>query len=194
MKKHVVASFLGAALFLAVACTGKKNESFISSLGGNDDIVVIDIDKAKEEKILLYSNILEEPDVIVLETNPECVVQNIRALDIFDDNIYILDDASKALYVFRRDGSFLKRIGSEGNGHGEYWELSDFSINRKDSTVYLWDEALDRALKFDLRTGGYLSSIQTERVMGIGAFACRNLGAGCTLTGHPWMQLREITC
>lgn len=59
------------------------------SEGKNRDIEVIDIDKAKREKALLYSSILEEPDVIVLETNPECIIQDVSAIDIYEGNIYI---------------------------------------------------------------------------------------------------------
>lgn len=68
----------GAAvlLMLAAACGGKEGRGADFSEGKNRDIEVIDIDKAKREKALLYSSILEEPDVIVLETNPECERQN----------------------------------------------------------------------------------------------------------------------
>lgn len=155
----------GAAvlLMLAAACGGKKGRGADFSEGKNRDIEVIDIDKAKREKALLYSSILEEPDVIVLETNPECIIQDVSAIDIYEGNIYILDDEVPALYVFRRDGSFLRRIGHQGRGHGEYWELSDFSIDRENGVIYLWDDALDMAHKYDLRTNGYISSIKTKR-------------------------------
>lgn len=42
---------MSMAFFLVAACTGKKEENSVSSLGGNDDVVVIDIDKAKEKKM-----------------------------------------------------------------------------------------------------------------------------------------------
>lgn len=153
---------MAVTLVLVTACIGKKKEC-ISSIGGNDNVEVIDIDKAKEKKMLLYSSILEEPDVIVLETNPECIIQKICAIDIYKGNIYILDDRVNALYVFRRDGTFLKRIGHRGRGHGEYLELSDFSIDRENGIIYLWDDALDKVHKYNIRTGKYISSIKTER-------------------------------
>lgn len=92
----------GAAvlLMLAAACGGKEGRGADFSEGKNRDIEVIDIDKAKREKALLYSSILEEPDVIVLETNPECIIQDVSAIDIYEGNIYILDDELPALYVF----------------------------------------------------------------------------------------------
>ena len=155
----------GAAvlLMLAAACGGKEGRGADFSEGKNRDIEVIDIDKAKREKALLYSSILEEPDVIVLETNPECIIQDVSAIDIYEGNIYILDDEVPALYVFRRDGTFLRRIGHQGRGHGEYREPSDFSIDRENGILYLWDGALCMAHKYSLRTYEYLSSVRTKR-------------------------------
>lgn len=68
-----------------------------------------------------------------------------------------------ALYVFRRDGTFLRRIGHQGRGHGEYREPSDFSIDRENGILYLWDGALCMAHKYSLRTYEYLSSVRTKR-------------------------------
>lgn len=148
---------------LVIGCMGKKEKKLTSSISGNEKVKVIDIDKAKHEKMLLYSSFLEEPDVIILETNSNCVIQNICAIDIYENNIYILDDVANALFVFQRDGSFCKRIGHQGNGHGEYMELSDFSIDYDNGIIYLWDEMLDMFHKYDLRTGKYVSSIKTKR-------------------------------
>ena len=167
----------GAAvlLMLAAACGGKKGRGADFSVGKNRDIEVIDIDKAKREKALLYSSILEDPDVIVLETNPECIIQDVSAIDIYEGNIYILDDEVPALYVFRRDGSFLRRIGHQGRGHGEYREPSDFSIDRENGIFYLWDGALCMAHKYSLRTYEYLSSVRTKR-SGYQSFCMQYIG------------------
>ena len=53
------------------------------------NVEMIDVDEAKQEKMLLYSSILESPDVIILENSSECVIQNIRVVDMYEDNIYI---------------------------------------------------------------------------------------------------------
>lgn len=125
--------------------------------------LLIDIDQAQSEDMILYSSFLEAPDVIVLETKNECIIQNIYALDVYNDKIYILDDKAYSLFVFNRDGSFLHKIGRRGNGPGEYIELSDFSIDRARGIIYLWDEAADKAYKYDAETGKFISSVQTEQ-------------------------------
>ena len=51
-----------------------------------------------------------------LGNQSECIIQDVSAIDIYEGNIYILDDEVPALYVFRRDGTFLRRIGHQGRG------------------------------------------------------------------------------
>ena len=166
---------LAVTLILVTTCFGRGGKNDVSVLSGNGDVEVIDIDKAREEKMLLYSSVFEAPDVILLENSPECVIQNICAIEMYKDHIYILDDKVPALYVFRKDGSFLRRIGHQGRGHGEYLELSDFSIDRAHDVIYLWDGARDMAHKFDLKTNKYLSSIETKRD-GYWSFCMQHVG------------------
>ncbi len=144
-------------------CSCTQRKSSISPILDNDKIVTIDIDQAQSEDMILYSSFLEAPDVIVLETKNECIIRNIYALEVYNDKIYILDDKAYSLFVFNRDGSFLHKIGCRGNGPGEYIELSDFSIDRAHGIIYLWDEAADKAYKYDAKTGKFISSVQTER-------------------------------
>ena len=162
-KGFRILSSVCVTLMVTVACFGKKENGKVSSIESNSEIEVIDLDNAKQERKLLYSSILERPDVIVLETDSGCVIQNICAIEMYKDHIYVLDDEVPALYVFQADGTFLRRIGHRGRGHGEYLELSDFSIDRKNGVVYLWDDALDMAHRYDLQTYEYLSSVKTER-------------------------------
>lgn len=127
------------------------------------DSDTINIDNAIEEKEILLSSIVEAPKTIVLETKDDCVIQNVRSLELFNDKIYLLDDKANKLYVFNTDGKFDFCISSAGKGHGEYLELSDFSIDRKNNIIYLFDEASDIILKYNLNTDKYISSIKTER-------------------------------
>ena len=84
------------------------------------DADTINIDKAMEEREIYLSSIVDKPLTIVLETNDNCIVQNVRSIELYDEKIYILDDMSNKLYVFNMDGSFDKNIAEAGRGHGEY--------------------------------------------------------------------------
>lgn len=148
---------------LIFSCSEKKQGNIVFSPITNPDIAIIDIDNAELREKMLFSSVLDTPKVIILETKKNCIIRNIRSIDLYEGNYYILDDQSNALYVFSNSGKYIKSIGHQGNGHGEYLEISDFSIDRQKGELYLWDEAMDKALKYDLETGDYISSTQTER-------------------------------
>lgn len=123
----------------------------------------IDLDHAiKKEKILL-SSLVESPKVIILETREGVFLQDINSLEFYKGKFYILDNQSNALYVFSQDGKFLWNIGAKGKGKGEYTELSDFSIDRDNDVIYLWDEALDMAFKYNVNNRCFISAIKTKR-------------------------------
>lgn len=148
---------------LCISCCGKKNENGVSPILFNPNIVVIDVDHAEVCNKILFSSFFDAPEVVILETNENCMISNIQSIDYYNGKFYILDDVSNALFVFSDDGSYIQNIGRQGNGHGEYIEISDFSIDRQKGELYLWDEAMDMALKFNIKTGEYISSIRTER-------------------------------
>ena len=151
------------SVFSCLSCKNGKSGIAVSPIQSNRSLEEINIDNAKKVDKIFFSTYFNSPSVVVLETNEQCIIQNIRAIDHFNNKYYILDDKSNALYVFSDEGSFIRHIGSIGSGHGEYIEISDFSIDRDKKELYLWDEALDVALKYDVDTGEYLSSIHTER-------------------------------
>ena len=124
------------------------------------DADTISIDGATRCDSLLFSDFFKAPKVVLLETKPECVVQNIRSLEIYKEDIYILDDRANKLYVFDGNGKFKRTISSPGRGHGEYMKLADFSIDRTKEVIYLLDEATDEILKFRLDDYKFLSSIK----------------------------------
>lgn len=124
------------------------------------DADTISIDGATRCDSLIFSDFFKAPKVVLLETKPECVVQNIRSLEIYKEDIYILDDRANKLYVFDGNGKFKRTISSPGRGHGEYMKLADFSIDRTKEVIYLLDEATDEILKFSLDDYKFLSSIK----------------------------------
>lgn len=124
------------------------------------DADTISIDGATRCDSLIFSDFFKAPKVVLLETKPECVVQNIRSLEIYKEDIYILDDRANKLYIFDGNGKFKRTISSPGRGHGEYMKLADFSIDRTKEVIYLLDEATDEILKFSLNDYKFLSSIK----------------------------------
>lgn len=54
------------------------------------------------------------------------------------DDFVLLDTGNRGLYFFSSDGSFKRRIGSIGQGPGEFIRPSLFAVN-KDENIYVYD-------------------------------------------------------
>lgn len=143
-----------------------KTSSTILSAGQEENITTINLDNSKESAELLYSSFFKEPKTIILETTENCLIKRIHGIEIFNEKIYIHDDKMKRLFVFDIDGKFKGEIGKPGAGPGEYVELSDFTIDRKNNVIYLWDEAKRNVLKYDLKTTNFVSSVHIPDIKG----------------------------
>ena len=154
MNKAINCMFIILAFVMCISC-GSYNTATMYA-----DADTISINGATRCDSLLFSDFFKAPKVVLLETKPVCVVQNIRSLEIYKEDIYILDDRANKLYVFDGNGKFKRTISSPGRGHGEYMKLADFSIDRTKEIIYLLDEATDEILKFRLDDYKFLSSIK----------------------------------
>ena len=154
MNKAINCMFIILVFVMCISC-GSYNTATMYA-----DADTISIDGATRCDSLIFSDFFKAPKVVLLETKPECVVQNIRSLEIYKEDIYILDDRANKLYVFDGNGKFKRTISSPGRGHGEYMKLADFSIDRTKEVIYLLDEATDEILKFSLDDYKFLSSIK----------------------------------
>ena len=154
MNKAINCMFIILVFVMCISC-GSYNTATMYA-----DADTISIDGATRCDSLIFSDFFKAPKVVLLETKPECVVQNIRSLEIYKEDIYILDDHANKLYVFDGNGKFKRTISSPGRGHGEYMKLADFSIDRTKEIIYLLDEATDEILKFSLNDYKFLSSIK----------------------------------
>ncbi len=113
-------------LLLCISCANEvKHKS-----SGELPTINIDVSALKSVMVNKLSDIYEALEMIGLETRDESVIQKIDKIEIHDQNIYILDSkGAKALLVFSIDGKYKYKIGSIGNGPGEYIEPIDFDVD-----------------------------------------------------------------
>ena len=105
-----------------------------------------------------------------METNKSCLIGMIDKIQVIDPYILIMDRLiAKSLYVFDRRGGFIRKIGSIGQGPGEYVSIADFAIDRENKTVYIEDGRLPRIHKYDLATGRFIQTIVLERSANAGS-------------------------
>jgi len=148
--------------FFYVSCSSNSSHSKESDGNG---FYIINLDSAENSyQTFLYSSIYKNIKTTILETDKSCLIGWIDKIRIYDQHFYILDsNNAKSLFVFDKDGRFIRKIGSVGPGPGEFENPSDFTIDTKNKTIYLLDDHSQRINKYSLISGDFISSINLDK-------------------------------
>jgi hypothetical protein len=125
-------------------------------------VYTINLDDIKPEGVpLMTSAIFKSVKTIILEDHDDAVFGMINELQVFEDNIFILDNTFvMKLFGFGKNGKFIRQIGSKGQGPGEYISIDDFCINGEKRKIYLLDYNNKRIFVYNLDTGKYLNTVK----------------------------------
>ncbi len=116
----------------------------------------IDLEKNMDKiKPILLSSIGKELKYIPLETTPKSLLKKIN--QIFFSETYIFISDFNKLLQFDRTGKFIRQVGSNGRGPGEYISVSGFCIDEKKEVVYIIAWGIHSILEFDFN-GNFIRS------------------------------------
>lgn len=87
------------------------------------------IDLKKEMSSPSFYDYFSKIEIIPLETSEESLIKEITERISHNGKFYIFDKLQKKIFIFNKDGRFLRKIDKRGNGPGEYSDLSDFKFN-----------------------------------------------------------------
>ena len=95
------------------------------------------------------SSLVKECQFIPLELTDKSVIGNIDKVLMADTLLFVMDSRiSGGVFVFNiKNGTFIRKIGDIGNGHGEYHELYDMAIDTATQSIFLLCEKR-RLLRF----------------------------------------------
>jgi hypothetical protein len=108
-------------------------------------------------KSVPLSSIGHKIEYIPLETNPSCMLKDIRQIALSDSFIFVSD--INKLIQFDRKGKLIRQIGSQGRGPGEYMAIWDFSIDNRKGIIYISFTVTHELLKFDF-SGKFIKPIE----------------------------------
>ena len=86
---------------------------------------------------LLLSESAEKLEIVSLEMTDQSMLGEIRRIQVTDHNIWIDHGREFYIYRFSRSGKFLNKIGSIGQGPGEYTNYSTFLVDEDKKEVYI---------------------------------------------------------
>lgn len=143
MKEFCLLLIFSGSLLLSCGRSNQREDSL-------PDIAqyYIDIEKSISNiKSIPLSLVGQEIEFIPLETNPNCLLKNIRQIALSDSFIFVCD--INKLLQFDRYGRFIRQIGSQGRGPEEYPGIWDFSIDKKSKTIFIANTMMDKIMIFD---------------------------------------------
>jgi hypothetical protein len=125
------------------------------------DIVSVDMERGRATADSL---VFADKEIIILETAPNGLLSHIESIDLYKDNIYILDSRRISIYVFDRGGRYVSTIGRQGRGPGEYDRIMGFCIDRDNDEVLISTSDPDKIMYYSL-SGQFLGETPTEEIL-----------------------------
>ena len=117
-----------------MGCSSNKKQEPISKSG----VPVINLSEdVSTVPSLLLSEAAEKLEIVPLEMTDESVLSDITEMQVTDHNIWIDHGREFYIYRFSRTGKFLNKIGSIGQGPGEYTTYSTFLVDEDKKEVYI---------------------------------------------------------
>ena len=132
-----------------------------------DTVIVCDLNKVSQHKIVLSSIILYTLDYITLKEDSVEALISKRLSNIYTTENYMGFAAGSyfPFKLFKKDGTFVGNIGAIGQGRGEYVAVDAVYMDEVNDKIYLLPYSSDRILVYNFEAE-YLSDIKlVERTM-----------------------------
>ena len=158
-------SLLLIGVFVLLGCSSNKKQEPISRSG----VPVINLSEdVSTVPSLLLSEAAEKLEIVPLEMTDESVLSDITEMQVTVHNIWIDHGREFYIYRFSRTGKFLNRIGSIGQGPGEYVNYLTFLVDEDKKEVYIFSTN-NGVLVYDFE-GGFKKQISDFQTM-VGMFS-----------------------
>ena len=152
-------SFLLLAFFLFSSCLNKKepvkngNTASIDPFSADVDNCLHRIDLASNYHIcneeMLLSDVVSDVEYIKLQTTDASLIGSITKVEYVNGNLFI--QSKSLIYMFDKEGRFIRRIGGIGGGPEEYVKSFDFTAD--DSLVYV--NSRNKICKYRISDGSF---------------------------------------
>jgi hypothetical protein len=120
-----------------------------------------------EELTVKLSELADNVEYVPLETNENSLIKYVNQLTVMKQHILVKDGCGYLL--FSRQGKFICRVGSRGNGPGEFICGGRYDIDEENGRIYIWGIYEKRLYVYDL-SGKFLKNIYIKNISGMDTF------------------------
>ena len=94
------------------------------------------------------SALIGDVNIISLQDS-SATISSVNKVICIDSILYILDDKSQCLYLYKTDGAFLRAISDRGRASNEYLNLNDFFIDNVNGNINLVSQLEQKMLVYN---------------------------------------------
>lgn len=111
------------------------------------------LDDVLSEKPLNYSQLFSNCQFIPLETNENCLINNLADIKIENNVIYILDRQmfSGRVLMFSITGQYLSKVDKTGIGPDEYTRFTNYDIDQHKKQIAIFDRSKKKLNFYDFQ-------------------------------------------
>ncbi len=168
MKYYIPTILIALTITMLPSCNNSRQDTH--PVG---EIIELDLDKGlKNKKTYPLSHFADQAEIIEIEASLESYIQDPVLWHIGERHILVLDKRELQLFLFDRDGQFIRRIGQKGKGPGEYSTLVEGTMNPDETKILVFSPYTAEAMVFD--TNGQLIAqahlgplLPTNMIMGM---------------------------
>lgn len=112
----------------------------------HNEVITVDHSLGKTQKSSTwFSSVTACP----LQTSEEYLIGNIKQVETYAGQYYILDEANNCIFTFDTTGCFLQKFSKIGRGPGEYTNPTDIKVDSRG--IFLLDYSQQAILHYDLK-------------------------------------------
>ncbi|WP_420385835.1 6-bladed beta-propeller [Roseivirga sp.] len=123
----------------------------------------IEIDPGSNTRPLQLSSISDSLEYIHLQSGNYSFIGSIAHVEEFNGKYYVHDKDQDAIVIFDRKGKYIDRVQRIGDGPGEYRKIDFFDLNKKNSSLEIYDVRKGKVFTYDLY-GNFVSSIRVTLI------------------------------
>ena len=124
-------------LVLAISINSCSNSKSDCVSINEDGIPVIEIENITEKGELAFSDMMKDFQITRLETNEECLIDDVFRRYATQNYLIISTDNNGILLFSRQDGSFIKKIAAYGNGPAEVSKAHKLECSEYNKCLYV---------------------------------------------------------
>lgn len=128
---------------------GEHNNQGVHNFNEADGIVIKIPENICKSTIRLDS-LISEIKLVILETTDESLIGSINKVLSVDGSFIIHDKSNNAIIRFNTEGKFINKLGSVGNGPGQFNEAYDVAIDESKDEISVLDLKGRKVMKYKL--------------------------------------------